>query len=148
MAHTLLIVMLCLSLFSCHRCPQSAEPAPEAPRVTSGRSRAGCLVQQCRTARKGSLCCTSYYYFKCYSDCKEREKVIYFSYLFMPGILSVLSPSDHPIRGSVLALSSHSPMRFPSQPGGQGKQCCTSCCFALLSGLPIRALAGSQPAGR
>lgn len=76
MAQTLLIVMLCLSLFSCHHRPQSAEAALG---VTSGGRRAGCFIQPCRAAGKGSLRCTSYYYFKCCLGCKEKKQ-----YIFLP----------------------------------------------------------------
>lgn len=144
MAHMLLIAMLCLSPFSHHCCPQSAEAAPGAPRVTSGRRRAGCWVQQCRTARKGSLRCTNYY-FKCSVDCKEREKVIYFSYLFMPGRLSVLSP-DHPVRGSLLTLHIQ-PCTFPPR-AGEAVLYILMLPSRPLPGLPTAAPAGSQPAGR
>lgn len=63
------------------------------------------------------------------------------------GRLSVLSHPDHPVCGSVSSLFTFA-HDFLSQPGGQGKLRCTSRCLPPRTGLPVAALAGSQPAGR
>lgn len=97
MAHILLVVMPRLSLFSCHCCYMI-------------------VLQEFwqeggeRDGSKGSLCCTSCYYFKYCSDCKGENVIYLFIYVGDLVLCRLL------IHGSLSALSSRSPLHFPCLP--------------------------------